>query len=226
MTTLTTRNGSAAQRSDRPRIDFPADTHRRPVRALALVAVVIACALGFAVTLATAGHRQAVLAVAREVPAGAVIRSGDLTVVKIAADRTLRPVPATELGRVVGRTAAVALVPGTLVTKAQLDDRLGPAPGESVVGVVLKGARTPPASLRAGQRVDVVQTTTPVAGDATSTGQLGTVVTEGRVLGVESSRAGDDAVNVSLAVDAGVAPAVAGAAAADQLSIVVQGPGR
>ncbi|HET7486520.1 MAG TPA: SAF domain-containing protein [Acidimicrobiales bacterium] len=225
--TATSRNGAAgARQSDRSRLEPPPGTRRRPVRALVLLVVAVVCALGFAVTLSAAGQREAVLALARDVPAGGVIEAGDLTVVEISADDRLRPIAGAQRSRIVGRTATWSLAAGTLLTEAHLAEPPGPGPDESVVALRLKGARVAPTSLRPGQRVQVVQTTSPIAADVVEAGpvELGTVLTEGRVLSIERSDSAEASVELSVAVAEAVAPAVAGAAAADLVSVVVVSP--
>lgn len=219
------RNGATAPAL--PRLDPPGATRRRPLRAVVLVMVAALCAGGFAVLLTNAGDRQAVLAMAKTVPPGRAIEAGDLTVVEVSVDKALRPLPAARRAQVVGRAATSTLVAGTLLTNEQLGPRPGPAPGESVVGIRLKGTRVPPASMGPGDRVQVVQTASPneaeVPVDQAGQLLLGVVLTEGRVLAVERTRESSDTVELSVAVDATLAPAVAGAAAADRVTVVLIG---
>ena len=98
--------------------------------------------------VADAGQREAVLALSRTVPAGAVSSDGDLPVVEVATDAGLRALAASERSRVVGRGASVTLVAGSLLVENHLGKRLLAAPGESVVAVVLKGTRVPPSLSR------------------------------------------------------------------------------
>lgn len=227
--TTRTQNGSGTlQQREGPRIEPPGDARRRPLRALVLVVVAVAFASAFAFLLVNAGDRHPVLVMAKTVPAGAVLTPADITVVNISTERPLLPLPASARGQVVGATANSTLVAGTLVTKAQLGERLTPGPGESVVGILLKGVRVAPSSLRAGDRVQVVQTSTPTdSGRADTPGEpgpsLGAVLAEGRVLSVVERRDASDSVELSVAVDAGLAPAVAGAAAADRVNVVLVG---
>ena len=225
--TTSTQNGSGAlqQRGGGPRIEPPGDARRRPVRALVLVVVAVAFASAFAFMLVKAGDRQPVLAMARTVPAGAVITPADITVVNISTEQPLLPIPANARGQVVGATANSTLVAGTLVTKAHLGERLVPGPSESVVGILLKGVRVAPSSLRAGDRVQVVQTSTPTdRADAPGEAPpLGTVMAAGRVLSVTDRSDSSGSVELAVAVDAGLAPSVAGAAAADRVNVVLVG---
>jgi len=141
---------------------------RRPLFAAAGVAAV---AVGAAVTVSLvsgAGARTGVLAVARPVPVGAVLSAADLTVARVATDAALRPVPAGERSRVVGQRAVVALIPGTLLTAADLTSRPVPAAGQQLVAIALKAGQLPAAGLEAGDRVLVV--VTPGDGSAPASG--------------------------------------------------------
>ncbi|MGC5053254.1 SAF domain-containing protein [Micromonospora sp. DT48] len=69
------------------------------------------------------------LAVSTRVEAGSLIDRSDLTTVRITADPALRPIRASAADDVIGRFASVTLVPGTLLTQAQLADVGVPGPG-------------------------------------------------------------------------------------------------
>jgi hypothetical protein len=106
------------------------------------------------------GDRQEVLAIARPVPAGAVITMGDLDVVEVAG--VAGGIAATESDSVVGSTAAVGLVDGQILTHAMLTSDPAPGPGERVVGLQLDTTRSP-TGLVPGDLVVVVAV--PPAGD-------------------------------------------------------------
>jgi hypothetical protein len=108
-----------------------------------------------------------VLAVSRSVALGEVITDTDLTVVQVTPDPALRPVPASRRDEVLGRRAATDLVPGGLLTRAQVTDATAPAPGFALVGVAVKPTQMPGQPLRPGDRLLVVSTP-PVDGDVTT----------------------------------------------------------
>jgi hypothetical protein len=113
-------------------------------------------AVGAYLLVVTAGVTHPYLAVSRDVPYGAAIGPNDLTVVHVNAAAGLQPIPASERDQVVGKHAATDLVPGTLLTRAQLTDRAIPAPGEQLVGIELKPAQVPARTLEAGDAVVLV----------------------------------------------------------------------
>ena len=218
-TTMAGGNGSGSIRVERPRFEPPTQRRRHVRRAVALVLVAAACAALFAALFVQAGNRRPVLAVARTVPAGSAIADEDLTVVRVSAESRLRLVPASARESIVGRAPTATLVAGTLVSETQLAERLAPRLGESVVAVQLKGSRVVPLSLRPGERVQVVLTA--AGSDADRGERLGTVMGEGRVLAVDQPKNAAETRIVSVIVDGGVAPSVAGAAATDRVSLVV-----
>jgi hypothetical protein len=208
----------AGREDTRPQV---APAGRRRV-SLVLVAVLVAtgCALVFAVLWTSAGARRAVLAMAVTVPAGQVIQASDVAVVRVSTDPQLAPLPAAQRSRVIGRTATSDLVAGTLLTDAQLGDQSLLAEGEAVVGLALRGARLPTSRLRAGDRVRLVHTWLPEEFPGVAQGGgLGRVVAEGRVFAVEPPDASGIVV-VSVRVDERIAPVIAGAAAADRISVM------
>ncbi|HKT00078.1 MAG TPA: SAF domain-containing protein [Rugosimonospora sp.] len=110
---------------------------------------------------------QDVLAVARPVQVGSQITAADVTTVQINDAPGLAPIGADQLSRVVGKRAAVSLVPGTLLTARQLTDQALVQPGQRQVGVGLSPSRLPARTLRPGDQVQLVST--PADGTVTGT---------------------------------------------------------
>lgn len=125
---------------------------------LAVALVAIGGLIGWRV-LATVGSTAQYLAVARTVEAGATLDRADVTTVRINVDPALRPIRATGLNRVVGKHAAMRLVPGTLLTEAQLTDQTVPGPGQQLVGISLSQDRLPSHRLKPGAQVLLIITT-------------------------------------------------------------------
>ena len=109
------------------------------------------------------GDTEAVLALARDVPRGAVVTDADLVIAQVNTDPALGPVPAAELAEVVGRRAAVDLSVGSLLTTAGVTDSVVPAEGQSLVGLLLDPGQVPEESLLSGDPVRII--TTPALGD-------------------------------------------------------------
>lgn len=135
---------------------------------VALAMMLIAgLSLAFLLLYTSAGDRHDVLAVARPVAAGSVITAADLTEARVSVDPSLRPIPVSRQSEVVGRAAAVDLVPGTLLTRGHLADGPVVRTGRDVVGLALKAGQLPQ-GVRAGDRVLLVRSGgTTTAGAAT-----------------------------------------------------------
>lgn len=139
----------------------PAPVGRLPRRrrwglvAVGVVLVVVGAVVAYLLVV-TAGVTHSYLAVSHNVAYGAAIGPNDLTVVNVNAAAGLDPIPASERDQVIGKHAATDLMPGTLLTRAQLTDRAIPAPGEHLVGIELKPAQVPARTLKAGDAVVLV----------------------------------------------------------------------
>ncbi len=193
-------------------------------RSLPMIAIGILCtfggALGFGLIYLGAHDRQAVLVVARTVEPGELIRDSHLRVARIAADEGLRPIAERERGSVVGRRAAVALAPGTLITRSQIGDGPRIAPGFSAVGLSLKPGQFPP-GLEAGDRVMLIVSAgaqTPAEGTARPP-----VIPEAQVLQISPAPDHSGSVLASVLVPTPHAPDAARAAAAGQASLALVG---
>ena len=91
--------------------------------------LVIVCVLGYAYGAVRLGDRVQVLAVARSVAAGQTLTAADLKQVSAAQDPGVQLIPAAQATEVVGRTAVVPLLPGTLLTLSLVGEAAFPPPG-------------------------------------------------------------------------------------------------
>lgn len=202
-------------------------TSRRSLTASLLV-VLLGGLLALVAGRILTAHTE-VLAVARDVPVGAMITSEDLTVANVAADPNLSPVPATQRSRIVGMLAQVALVRGELLTRAQVGTSDGFAPGEMLVPLPLKVGQFPARGFTPGQRVLIVATpgnggsVAPggvVTGGATG-GQITATVAE-----VGSTNAATQVTVVDVLVSSGDGAALAALASTGNLAAVLLPAGR
>ena len=153
-TSLATRNPTlATQRADA--VASGTRTRRSPARLFGGAALALTGALVFAVVGLRVSPAVEVLTVARPVAAGAVLSEADLSTVRIMPDPAMQVFPANQKASVMGKTAAVPLVAGTLLTTGQLGTATDPPAGQSVIAVGLKTGRCP-ADLAAGASVLVV----------------------------------------------------------------------
>jgi Flp pilus assembly protein CpaB len=185
--------------------------------AVAVLAVAVAgCLAGAALWLSTTSSSP-VLAVARPVPAGAIITAEDLTQASVPQDSALATIPLAASSSVIGKRAATALAKGTLLAPQQVGPPVPLQPGESLVGIEVATAAAPVGWVRAGDRVQVVRTST----SADGRGGLSEVITEARVVDGGVARANAPGVSFVLAVPAAKAPDVTGASASQRIGLIV-----
>jgi Flp pilus assembly protein CpaB len=187
-----------------------------------------ACTALFVSAYLRAGHQVEVLAVAKAVAQGAEITADDLRVARISIAGGLAPVPASAASSVIGRPAAVALLPGTLLTMAELSVAPKIAPGEAVVGVALKSGQLPAGGVFPGEQVDVVLTGPPGSTDSgpSASGLSATVLASDiLVTAVEAAppSSSSGGTVVSLLAPRDEAGVIAGASASGQVALVVVG---
>lgn len=184
-------------------------------RLLVGAVVIVAATAGFGALYYASDTSTPVLVVAQPVAAGQVITAADLQTADVRAGAGVDAMPADQAGGVVGRAAAVPLVPGSVLSAGQVGPPAFPASGEAVVAV---SVGLPPAGLTAGSRVLVLVTPSSPGGEVLPAALLpataATVVAVG-----EPDGTGGQAV--SLLVPAGVGEQVAAAAAAGTVSLVL-----
>lgn len=213
---LATRNGTGSV--DAP-VTPPKVVRQRRVRPGLLGLAVLLIALGglgaaFAVTSVRATGSY--LAVARPVEVGREIGTADLITVQVAGGQGLRPVPANRLDEVIGKRAAVALVPGTLLTLAQITDDPLLGPGQQQIALGLKTAQVPARRLHPGDKVLLVSTP-----DSNANGDPATAGTRFSATVIDVvNQANDDQV-VYLALTTRDVPAVVALAAQKRLAVVL-----
>ena len=219
---------------------------RRPVMALASTVLIFASIAIFAGLYANAGHRVPIVAVVQPVHQGQRISGADLGEVEASISGSVRPIPYSAVGSVVGKEAAVALVPGSILTTGDISNASSIPLGEAIVGVALKPGQLPSAGVVPGEQVMLIQTGLPgspaptlptssssgssSSADSTSSqpSSVGVLVPRAEVYDVAStgSTSGDTSTQlVSVQLPEDLAPAVSVAAAAGEVSVVVIPPG-
>lgn len=137
-------------------LSTPLPTANRPRRYVALaVALIVGCAaLGYWAYARAAGKVD-VLVAARQIPAGHVITSADLTSTPVAGGITA--VAADHLAEVVGHPAAVTILARTPMQLAMITTGNALPAGDVLVGVAESPGQIPSSGLAAGDVVMVVQ---------------------------------------------------------------------
>jgi len=189
---------------DRPRIVVTRRRSRSRVAAGAVL--VVACVFGFlAAASAVTGRHAEVLVLARS-----ALSAADLTVADLPPASGVATIPASEEAQLTGRTVAVPLTAGTLLTPADLGPPAFPPSGRAIVALPLSPGAYPP-DLQPGARVAILpghsasqdssSTSGPAAGNASVI--IGTVTAITPV-----ATPGQAQTVVSLLVDTAAAAAV------------------
>ncbi len=192
---------------------------RNRARVAAGVILLAVSALAAVLLYGDLGDRRPVLAAARPVAAGQVIQDSDLREVRVATDSGVGTVPAAGKGRVVGRPAAVALVPGGLLTAGQLADGPVLPSGSAVIGATLKPGQFP-GGLRSGDSVLVV--VMPAEELATSVETAPPIPVRATVVATDRIPDSSGAVSISLAVPSAQASGLAVGGARGRLALVLE----
>lgn len=137
-----------------PQHDLP----KRRSKGLILLAALLVLILGLAGAAwgLQAGQKSSVLGVSHAIAKGQVIQRDDLTSLSVAG--ASGTIPVGDVSSVVGKTAAVDIVSGQLITKEMITSAAVPSAGEATVGLALEPTRVPSAGLQPGDVVDVIAT--------------------------------------------------------------------
>ncbi|MEV4617033.1 SAF domain-containing protein [Kitasatospora sp. NPDC049258] len=186
----------------------------------ASVALIAVGSLSGAYLYVATGHRTGVLAMARDVPPGATITAEDLIEAKISSDPALKPIPAEDLKKVVGKRAVSALPAGSLLTERSITSAAVVGPGQQLVAVSLDKDRVPATALTPGQKVQLVHTPKDSAGAAGQGGAAAEPNVAASVVRVgKAASSGDVVVDVAVASTSGTT--VARWAARGEVSFLV-----
>ncbi|MEZ0092484.1 SAF domain-containing protein [Streptacidiphilus sp. EB129] len=195
---------------------------RRPVVVAVGTILTVVGALGAYALVNHAGDRVAVLAVATAVPRGQVVTAADLTVAQVAPDPALRPVPEADSGQIVGKTAAVDLPVGSLLTSGSVRAGTSLTAGKTLVGVLAKPGVIPAGQLLPGDNVTVVNTPGPNgAGSAGTKTTVAPLTINAVVVSVGAADANGNSI-VDLAADPGDGPQLATWASTGSVAITKQ----
>jgi Flp pilus assembly protein CpaB len=133
---------------------------RLDIRVLTGLLLLLATLAGGALFWQSLDRTRAVLVYARDVPAGALIQSSDLTSVSFAVPAALRDtvVPVAERDQIIGRVAGEDLHAGGLVQRASLSGRPAVPPGGGIVALPVSATSAVGGRLQIGDHVRVVAT--------------------------------------------------------------------
>lgn len=199
---------------------LPTRSHRPGLIATAVL-LVVGFALGGALLVNRAGDTTTVLVAARPVPAGQVVTAADLTTAPVSG--SVRAIAAADTDTVVGRTAAVGLVPGQVLNRDMLTTQVVPGPGQSTVGLALGPGRLPADGLQVGDTVQAIVVAPPGATDPTRADAGARVLAVGEVFALRPDPSSAADTLVTLVVSADAAARIATYGAAGQVALVKVG---
>ena len=218
---------------------------RRAVVAVASLVVVCASVAAFADLYASAGHKMSAIVVEQPLVEGQVIVASQLGQADVSVPSGVAFIAVADASTLVGKRAASAIPAGSLLTPGDLSSAPALPAGSAVVGLALKDGQFPASGLAPGEQVMIVQTAipgSPLSAPVTTTGQstttsasgTGSTVLSGSATGVlvaqatvattsapSANASGGFAVLVSVDVPSAIAPDVATASSAGQVSLVV-----
>ena len=194
---------------------------RRPWQIGLGVALVLVCAAVAGAVFQSSAKRVSILVAAKDLPAGTVITSGDLATAQIPASGHITAMSATGSSVLVGQQLDTAVYAGEVMVRQMLSTAPQLAPGEQVVGMLLKGDQMPSVALVAGDVVQVVAV--PQSGQASTVGGTigSTLVGSATVYAVGPAPPDQTQyeASVSLVVPSTDAATVTAYAAADQIGL-------
>lgn len=130
------------------------------------VLLVCLCAGAFLWISLGTNDRQPVLALAQPVAVGHVLTAQDLRQVNVAADPEVRVVHAGQAADLIGKTMAVSLSAGALLTPDSVGAAAVPVAGQAIASLALKAGQFP-AEVTSGARVSVVHVPATAGGPVT-----------------------------------------------------------
>lgn len=167
-----------------------------------------------------ASDTHTVLVVARDVPVGTPISSSDLTTATISGDADVAYVDSSHQADVVGKTAKVGLVKGSLLTSGQLGTVSGIAKGQQLVALPLKPGQYPAQGAVAGQAVVIVDT--PGSAGSSADGEPINAL----IVDVDTMNPATQITVLDVSVDAAEAATVARLASTGNLAVILLPAGR
>jgi len=207
MARLTSSSRTAHTARSTPKI------RRSPILVIAGIVLVIAGALVSVGIYTNLSQTQEVIAIVSYVARGEQIQRGDLTTVQVGFDPLLTPVPASQLGKIVGQYAVADLVPGTFLSADAVGDRVSPGDGTAEVGVALMAGEYPDDGLTPGDEVSLIAVPDKTDSVTEPMSYPGTLVT------IAPAQA--NMITVTVLVNAADAPTVAALAASNKLALVL-----
>jgi pilus assembly protein CpaB len=200
---------------------------RRPWQIGLGVALILVCAAVAGAAFQSSAKRVAVVVAAKDLPAGTVLTPGDLATASIPASGHITAMSVAGSSALVGRQLDTPVYAGQVMVRQMLSSAPQLAPGEQVVGMLLKGDQMPSVPLVPGDTVQVIAVPQPGQG-STVGGTIGSILVASATVfavGPAPTNQTQYLASVSLDIPGAEAATVTAYAAADQigLSLVSEG---
>ncbi len=194
---------------------------RRPAQVALGVVLIVGLGVLGGVAYEAAGSKQPVVTVVREIPKGHVVTAADLSTVDVSGG--VVAVAGDHLASVLGETATVDLLPGTLLQRSMVSAGPSLAGGMAQGGVAVTGGQVPADGLASGDTVEVLAL--PAKGAVTAAGAAPTTATvlaaKATVFSSRPDPSSASGTLVTLTVPASAAAGIA-TASGDSLVALVQ----
>ena len=238
--TVTTNRNAAGNAKPRPGKDDPAGgllvggrraatgPQRPRNRSWGLVTLAALLVLGLGLAVAAwglqVGDKASVLAVGEPVAKGQVIQREELVSTSVAG--VSGAIPVGEIDTVLGKSAAVDLVAGQILTGEMTATDPVPGAGESVVGLALDPTRVPSVGLAPGDQVDVIAVPAGDTGqaDPADTDAPETLAEGAELLAVRGEATAGGQLLLTLVVDAEDAARLAAYSTQNRVAVVETAP--
>ena len=206
-----------------PAARAPLPTRQRRLAQVAL-GVVLILGLGVlgGVAYTTAGSKVPVVTVVREIPKGHVVTAADLSTVDVAGG--VVAVAGDHLNSVLGETATVDLLPGTLLQRSMVTAGPSLAAGMAQVGVEVTGGQIPADGLVPGDTVEVLALPAKGAASTAAAAAATTLAPKATVFSTRPDPASTAGTLVTLTVPADAAAGIAAASGNNLVALVQVAP--
>jgi hypothetical protein len=190
---------------------------RRPGLAIIAVLLIVLGAVIAGLLALRIDERVPVLVARNNITVGQQITAANLSVARMASEG-VTVIPADRASEVIGQYASVAIPSGRLIDRDMLGKTGLLTPGKAAVGVALEPGRFPAGGLTTGDTVQVIRSVEGEGRVIAATATIGTVDDPGDST---FGSGGSDTTVITIVVSERLAPAVAAASMADQLSLVL-----
>ena len=192
---------------------------RRPAQVALGVVLILGLGVLGGVAYTSAGAKEPVVTVVREIPKGHVVTAADLSTVDVAGG--VVAVAGNHLASVLGETATVDLLPGTLLQRSMVSAGPSLPAGMAQVGVAVTGGQIPADGLAPGDTVEVLALPAKGAAATATAAVATTLVPKATVFSTRPDPSSTAGTLVTLKVPADAAAGIA-AASGDNLVALVQ----